>query len=1381
MKTSTQKNLLRAALLAVFACALTAVAGPDNVGVGTGRDGAFTIPGINTVVNRYAQVTSPLAPGDTAIQVLDATGFAAGDLVMVLQTTGIVPEPPSGGPSPVDLTNNPVGRWEFARLASVAGTTVNLTAPLLYSYAGNVTQVIRVPEYSTLTNAGGRTIVPQPWNGSTGGVVAFLVQGAFTNNGQIVATGRGFRGGVTVDDNSGTLGCSGLDEPAPLGGRKGEGIAVTRYGPTQTGRGRVANGGGGGVCYGSGGGGGGNGGAGGRGGNTDLDTDGNRPVGGEGGAALTFNSINHMLMGGGGGAGHAFNVASPFPAGGAGGGVIFIRAGSLVGAGAMITNGAPGASSVGQEAASGGGAGGTLYLRVNGAAACGLLQAQGGVGGNSNIEVGPGGGGGGGRILFQRGSGTCTTTGTSVIGVNPGQQPDPGAPGGAPYGAAAGANGSVTTLAQGPFVLTAPVVVTPANGATINDNTPTYSGTLATPFPAGTEIVIYVDGAEVGRVAPLATGAWEFTPVAVLADGVHSVNAIAINTAQAVQSPLSNTNTFTLDSTPPAPPVVNTPANNSTITNNRPTYTGTAEANTTVTVIVDGAPVGTTTANAAGTWSLVQPTALADGQHTVRATSTDAAGNTSPSSNTNAFIIDTTPPAAPVVLTPANGSTTTNNTPTYTGTAEPGSTVTVFVDGTSIGTVTATPGGTWSLAQPAALAEGPHTVRATATDAAGNTSPVSNTNTFTVDTVPPAAPVVQTPANGSTTNDNTPTFSGTADPGSTEVTLTVTGPGGARVITGIPVVGGSWTYTPAASLPDGQFTVSATARDAAGNVSPVSNTNTFTVDTAAPAAPVVVTPANGSTTNNPTVVLSGTAEPGSTVLVVLNNAPAVPVMADAAGNWSLPVAGLTDGVYTVNATSMDAAGNTSPVSNTNTFTVDRVAPVAPVVQRPANGSITNDNTPDYSGTAEPNSVLTITVTGPTIGTRTFVTTANGAGAWSVTPAASLPDGQYTVSATSTDAAGNASPVSNTNTFTVDTAAPAAPVVVTPANGSTTNDNTPDYSGTAEPGSTVTVIVDGNAIGTTTANAAGNWTFPQPAALSDGQHTVRATATDAAGNTSPVSNTNTFTVDATAPAAPVVQTPANNSTTSDNTPDYSGTAEPGSTVTVIVDGTPVGTTTANAAGTWTFTPVVALAEGPHTVRATATDAAGNTSPPSNINAFVVDTMAPAAPVVQTPANGSTTNDNTPAYTGTAEPGSTVTVIVDGAPVGTTTANAAGTWTLTSTTALADGQHTVRATATDAAGNTSPSSNTNTFTVDTGIPAAPVVVTPANNSFINDTTPDYTGTAEPGTTVTVIVDGAPVGTTTATLAGTWTFTPVVALAEGPHTVRATATDAAGNTSP
>ncbi len=639
-------------------------------------------------------------------------------------------------------------------------------------------------------------------------------------------------------------------------------------------------------------------------------------------------------------------------------------------------------------------------------------------GGNVTTGVaGPGGGGGGGRILLQACGGTtfCSLPTSAVAGGANGLQQsilDP-------YGAQPGSSGVLTIIPECYYPLTAPVVVTPANGSSTNNNTPTYSGTLATPFTAGTQVAIYVDGVEVGRVTPDASGNWTFTQPTGLADGSHAVYAIAINTSQSLQSGPSNTNTFTVDTVPPAAPVVIAPANGSTTNDNTPTYSGTAEANSTVTVIVDGAVVGTTTANASGAWSFTPTVALADGPHTVKARATDAAGNTGADSNTNTFTVDTVPPAAPVVIAPANGSTTSDNTPTYSGTAEAGTTVTILVDGAVVGTTTANASGAWSFTPTTPLADGAHTVKARATDAVGNTSADSNTNTFTVDTQPPVAPVVIAPANGSTTNDNTPTY-------------------------------------------------------------------------------------------------SGTAEAGSTVTVIVDGAVVGTTTADASGAWSFtPTAALADGSHTVKAHATDAVGNTGPDSSTNTFTVDTTAPAAPVVIAPANGSTTSNNRPTYSGTAEAGSTVTVIVDGAVVGT----TTANASGAWSFTPTAALADGSHTVKARATDAVGNTSADSNTNTFTVDTTAPAAPVVIAPANGSTTNDNTPTYSGTAEAGSTVTVIVDGTVAGTTTANASGAWSFTPTAVLADGSHTVKARATDAVGNTSADSNTNTFTVDTTAPAAP----------------------------------------------------------------------------------------------------------------------------------------------------------------------------------------------------------------------------------------------------------------------
>ncbi|NEU07291.1 hypothetical protein GZH53_03100, partial [Flavihumibacter sp. R14] len=290
----------------------------------------------------------------------------------------------------------------------------------------------------------------------------------------------------------------------------------------------------------------------------------------------------------------------------------------------------------------------------------------------------------------------------------------------------------------------------------------------------------------------------------------------------------------------------------------------------------------------------------------------------------------------------------------------------------------------------------------------------------------------------------------------------------------------------------------------------------------------------------------------------------------------------------------------------------------------------------------------------------------------------------------------------TRDLVADTTPPAAPLITSPANGGLLNDNTPSYSGTAESSSTVTVIVDGSTIGNTTANGTGNWSFTPVIPLADGPHTLRATATDLAGNTGSGSSTNTFIVDTTPPAAPVALTPANGSKTNDNTPTYSGTAEPLVTVTVIVDGTSIGTSIADVSGAWSFTGTSPLNENIHTIRATTTDAAGNVSSQSNTNTFTVDVTPPAAPVMLTPVNWSVSSDNTPIYSGTAEPSSTVSVMVDGTSIGTTVANGSGAWSFTGSATIADGAYVVKAVATDAAGNISAASNGNGFTIDATVP-------------------------------------------------------------------------------
>ncbi|MFA9441754.1 Ig-like domain-containing protein, partial [Uliginosibacterium sp. sgz301328] len=310
------------------------------------------------------------------------------------------------------------------------------------------------------------------------------------------------------------------------------------------------------------------------------------------------------------------------------------------------------------------------------------------------------------------------------------------------------------------------------------------------------------------------------------------------------------------------------------------------------------------------------------------------------------------------------------------------------------------------------------------------------------------------------------------------------------------------------------------------------------------------------------------------------------------------------------------------------------------------------------------------------------------------------------------------------------------------------------SGTAEPGSTVTVTYPDGTTSTTTADADGNYSVTTDVPQTTG--TVDVTATDVAGNTS--EPTEVSYEDTGAPVAPVVNVTANE----DGGLTVSGTAEPGSTVTVTYPDGSTGTTTADADGNYSVTTTVPQTSGE--VTATATDAANNISEPTVLD--YTDTGAPVAPVVNVTAN----EDGGLTVSGTAEPGSTVTVTYPDGTTGTTTTDADGNYSVTTTVRQTSGE--VTATATDAANNISDPGEA-TYT-DTDAPLAPVANVTANE----DGGLTVSGTAEPGSTVTVTYPDGSTGTATADADGNYSVTTTVPQTTG--TVTATATDAAENTS-
>jgi hypothetical protein len=277
---------------------------------------------------------------------------------------------------------------------------------------------------------------------------------------------------------------------------------------------------------------------------------------------------------------------------------------------------------------------------------------------------------------------------------------------------------------------------------------------------------------------------------------------------------------------------------------------------------------------------------------------------------------------------------------------------------------------------------------------------------------------------------------------------------------------------------------------------------------------------------------------------------------------------------------------------------------------------------------------------------------------------------------------------------VDGTPPAAPSVA-PFNPVL---NTPKLTleGTAEPLSQVRVFVDRDEAGHAPANEEGKWTVSLTLPQKNGTHTIWATATDAASNTSQDSDKRTVTVDTTPPEAPQLSPFSKPLKTA--WPTLSGTAERGSQVTVQVDGKEEGTARADTEGRWSLIVRRTQRDGTHKASAVAVDEAGNTGPASAVLTFTVDTVAPGEPQVLEPQDRVRLTSLPLTVRGVAEPGSTVTVSVDDQKQGTVLADAEGHWSL-SVAELKDGDHTVSATATDAAVNISASSQKRGFTVDT----------------------------------------------------------------------------------
>ena len=956
--------------------------------------------------------------------------------------------------------------------------------------------------------------------------------------------------------------------------------------------------------------------------------------------------------------------------------------------------------------------------------------------------------------------------------------------------------------------------------------TPTINGTAE----ADSAIELFDGATSLGTTTADGSGNWSIDS-SELADGVHQLTVTATDDAGNVSSP-SAALQVTIDSTTPDAPVslALDPASDTGTADDdltgdtTPTINGTAEAGSKVELFDGVSPLGDTTADGSGNWTIV-PTVLAEGVHTLEAQSTDTAGNASVVSTALSITIDTTAPDAPAApdLDAASDSgdldtddITLFTTPTINGTAEPGSTVELLEGILSLGTSLADGSGNWTIVSPP-LSEGVHSLVVRQTDAAGNgPGPNSDSLVLTIDiTAPdaPAAPDLDTASDSGTavdddlTNDATPTINGTAEAGSTVELLDGSTSLGTAVTDGL----GDWTLD-SSELTDGIYELTVTATDAAGNTGLDSVSLTITVDKTAPDVPptpnLQAFSDSGDSneddiTDDTTPSISGTAEAGSTVTLLHGAIELGEATADGSGNWSIDSSELLDDVYQLTVTATDAAGNLSAASTALQVEIDTTAPDAPAALDLDAASdsgtlddddLTNDTTPIINGTAEAGSKVELFDGVEPLGD----TTADGSGNWSI-ETVTLSDGIHSLVAQAIDVAGNRSADSLPISVTIDTTAPGVPATLDldPASDSggdnadhITNDDTPAIKGTADAGATVTLHEGATSLGTQVADGSGDWSITSDT-LADGSHSLTATATDAAGNSSAASAAVIVDVDTEAPTTSLQAL-----VTNDNSPLLQGAVDDiSATVQVQVDGQDLSANN-NHDGTWSLAAgeLSALADAIYDVVVTATDVAGNSSIDSSINDLEIDTVAPDAPAALdldvasdsgTADDDDVTSDTTPTIHGTAEAGSAVELLDGSTSLGNATTDGSGNWTIVATP-LPDGNHSLTVQATDAAENTSTLSSSLDITIDTTAPDAPTALDldVAGDSGISDidnitsvTTPTIHGTAEAGSKVELFDGVSPLGDTTADGSGNWTIDSSE-LADGVHQLIVTATDAAGN---
>ncbi|QJT26545.1 Ig-like domain-containing protein [Aeromonas media] len=898
-----------------------------------------------------------------------------------------------------------------------------------------------------------------------------------------------------------------------------------------------------------------------------------------------------------------------------------------------------------------------------------------------------------------------------------------------------------------------------------------------------------------------------------------------------------------------------------TLTVNNVKYTGQVDAAGRFTILVAGSDL------------------VADSDKTIDAsvTSTDAAGNSTTVTDTEGYEVDTTAPKIAITLDAnitdddiINAAEAKGNVPvsgTVSGEFNEGDTVTLTVNNVKYtGQVDAAGRFTILVAGSDLVADSDKTIDAsvTSTDAAGNSTTVTDTEGYEVDTT---APKIAITLDANITDDdiinaaeakgNVPvsgTVSGEFNEGDT-VTLTVNN----VKYTGQVDAAGRFTILVAGSdlVADSDKTIDAsvTSTDAAGNSTTVTDTEGYEVDTTAPKIAITLdanitdddiinaAEAKGNVPVSGTV--SGEFNEGDTVTLTVNNVKYTGQV-DAAGRFTILVAGsdlVADSDKTIDAsvTSTDAAGNSTTVTDTEGYEVDTTAPKIAIT---LDANITDDdiinaaeakgNVP-VSGTVsgEFNEGDTVTLT---VNNVKYTGQVDAAGRFTILVAGSdlVADSDKTIDAsvTSTDAAGNSTTVTDTEGYEVDTTAPKIAITLDAnitdddiINAAEAKGNVPvsgTVSGEFNEGDTVTLTVN-NVKYTGQVDAAGRFTILVAGSdlVADSDKTIDAsvTSTDAAGNSTTVTDTEGYEVDTTAPKIAITLDAnitdddiINAAEAKGNVPvsgTVSGEFNEGDTVTLTVNNVKY-TGQVDAAGR--FTILVAgsdlVADSDKTIDAsvTSTDAAGNSTTVTDTEGYEVDTTAPKIAITLDAnitdddiINAAEAKGNVPVsgtVSGEFNEGDTVTLTVNNVKY-TGQVDAAGRFTIlvAGSDLVADSDKTIDAsvTSTDAAGNSTTVTDTEGYEVDTTAPKIAItldanitdddIINAAEADQLIDVSGKVTGEFNEGDTVTLTVNGKPF---TGSVGADGRFTIKVAgsdlVADGDKTINAsvTSTDTAGNSS-